>query len=73
MMKEHKAVLALLFCCLMRQLHAARNSASNTAVEAAPERWELPQGAAYKNTMPLIGIMTQPCLRCPGESFVEMS
>lgn len=31
------------------------------------ERWELPPGAAYKNTMPLIGIFTQPCHGCPGE------
>lgn len=31
------------------------------------ERWQLPVGAKYRNTMPLIGIMTQPCNTCPGE------
>lgn len=30
------------------------------------ERWELPKSSVYKNTRPLIGIMTQECLLCPG-------
>ena len=38
------------------------------ADEGAVERWELPEGAAYKNTMPLIGIFTQPCHGCPGKN-----
>jgi hypothetical protein len=27
-------------------------------------------GNKYKNTKPLIGIMTQPCTTCPGKSYI---
>ena len=33
---------------------------------ALEETWKLPEGATYKNTKPLIGIMTQPCHDCAG-------
>jgi|LauGreDrversion2_5_1035112.scaffolds.fasta_scaffold189237_1 hypothetical protein len=41
-------------------------SEAHREVQGAIERWELPKGATIKNTRPLIGIMTQECLHCPG-------
>ena len=58
----------LLVTCILISLAL---SEARRELPGAIERWELPKGATYKNVQPLIGIMTQECLHCPGVVYVN--
>lgn len=78
-MARKLALVGLLLCCLALGAHAARLSDSLATVELGRQQRKGPQKQAaagankddgptqYKNTKPLIGVLTQPCHDCPGK------
>lgn len=84
-MARKLALVGLLLSCLALGAHAARladslgkvelgrqqkGGANNNKKAAAGGVKEDDGPTQYKNTKPLIGILTQPCHECPGKSYI---
>lgn len=75
-MSSAKVLAIVALCCCAAAAAAARSAPTATAAAAGAD--SVGTGAsgvlalrggkpAYKNTQPIIGILTQPCSDCPGK------